>query len=64
MSVSRYVQNVAETTPRWVDFIIIGGSAALSWLAPVASLVAIVWGCIQIFDWFEKRRREKRKLEE
>ena len=51
---------VAQDTPSWANWSIIGGGAAASWLAPVASFVAIVWGCLQIYGWFEKRIKDKR----
>jgi hypothetical protein len=58
-SVVQQVQVVAASTPKWLDATIIFGAAAAAWLAPIASLVAIVWGCLQIYGWFEKRRRGK-----
>jgi hypothetical protein len=44
-----------EDTPGWVNWAIIVGGAAASWLAPIASFVAIVWGCMQIYGWIERR---------
>jgi hypothetical protein len=55
------VQHVAQSTPGWLNWLIIAGSAAASWLAPIASLVAIVWGCLQIYSWFDKRRKGRRE---
>lgn len=52
------VQDAVNNTPTWANWVIIGGSAAASWLAPIASLVAIVWGCLQIYGWLEKRFRK------
>ena len=49
---------LVDNTPGWVNWIVIVGSAAASWLAPLASLVAIVWGCLQIYGWLEKRRKK------
>ena len=46
---------LAENTPDWVNWLIIVGGAAVAWLAPLASFVAIVWGCIQIYDWYKSR---------
>jgi len=53
----------AALTPSWANWLTIGGSAALAWIQPLAGIVAILWGCLQIYGWFEKRRRDKRKLE-
>lgn len=54
------IQQLADVTPSWANWLTIAGSAALAWIQPVAGLVAIVWGCIQIYSFFEKRwkRRE------
>ena len=48
---------LSEHTPQWVNWLVIVGGAVASWLAPIASLVAITWGCLQIYGWFEKRRK-------
>ena len=48
------VQQFAEQHPG-LNWLVIGASAALSWLAPLASLVAIVLGCLQIYLAVEKR---------
>ena len=48
------VQQFAEQHPG-LNWLIIGASAALSWLAPIASFVAIVWGGLQIYLAVEKR---------
>ena len=53
----KQLQALASLTPSWADWLIIGGGAAAAWLAPIAALVAIVWGCLQIYSWFEKRKR-------
>ena len=53
--------NLHEQTPAWANWVAIAGAAALSWLAPVASLVAIVWGCLQIYGWFEARKQRRKK---
>lgn len=55
------LQTVAEHTPTWVNWITIVGAAVLSWLQPIAALVAIAWGGLQIYGWFEKRRNKRRK---
>ena len=53
------VVNMADQTPTWFNWLAIVGSAAISFLQPMASLVAIVWGCIQIYSWWEKRCKRK-----
>ena len=50
-----------DALPPWVNWTIIFGAAAASWLAPLASLIAIVYGGLQIYAWFEKRRNRKWK---
>lgn len=49
------VQHAVETTPSWANWSIIAGSAVLSWIQPIAGIVAIVWGCLQIWSWGENR---------
>lgn len=49
------VQHAVDATPTWANWSIIVGSAAASWLAPIASLVAIVWGGLQIYLAIERR---------
>jgi hypothetical protein len=51
------IKHLVEATPNWANWVIIGGTAALSWIQPIAGIVAIVWGCLQIYGWFEKRRK-------
>lgn len=58
MSIAQQAQYIAEQHPV-LNWVAIAGSAALAWLAPIASLVAIVLGCLQIYGWFEKRRKRK-----
>jgi len=58
MTIAQHVQQLNEATPAWVNWLVIVGGAAASWLAPIASLVAIVWGLLQIYGWFERRRRK------
>lgn len=54
------IQQVAEQHPviNWLGIV---GTAALSWIQPLAGVVAIVWGCLQIYSWFEKRRKKKKE---
>lgn len=53
------MQQLYDGTPGWVNWLVIVGGAVASWLQPIASVVAIVWGCLQIYGWFEKRLRRK-----
>ena len=53
------IQQLADSTPSWANWAIIGGSWAVSFLQPIALLVTIVWGCLQIYAFFEKRRKRK-----
>jgi hypothetical protein len=57
VTVAQQLQSLNEATPAWVNWLVIVGGAAASWLAPLASLVAIIWGCLQIYGWIEKRRK-------
>ena len=61
MAVLQQVQAVAETVPPWANWVIVVGSAALSWLQPIAAVVAIAWGGLQFYlaiekRWFPKKR--------
>jgi hypothetical protein len=47
-------QRIQDQHPSFNWWIILG-SAAASWLAPIASLVAIFWGVLQIYLAVEKR---------
>lgn len=48
-------QHAIDNTPSWVQWAGIVGTAALAWIQPLAGLVAIVWGLLQIYSWCEKR---------
>ena len=50
-----------DATPGWANWLIIVGGAAASWLAPVASLVAIIWGVLQIYGWFINRKWKRER---
>ena len=54
------IQHVVDQHPS-LNWLAIVGSAVASWLAPIASLVAIVWGCLQIYSWLEKRRKKRKE---
>jgi hypothetical protein len=43
--------------PGWLNWLILAGSWAVSILQPLALLVTIIWGGLQIYGWFEKRRK-------
>ncbi len=32
----------------------------MNWLPPIAAFLGIVWYCLQIYGWFEKRLAKKR----
>lgn len=51
------LQQVTEA-PGWVNWLIIGAGWAASILHPIAILVTVLWGGLQIYGWFEKRRRK------
>ena len=46
---------VADATPGWLNWTIILGSWAVSWLQPLALLITVVWGGLQIYLAIEKR---------
>jgi hypothetical protein len=46
---------VADSTPGWLSGLIIGGSWLVSLLQPIALLVTVVWGGLQIYLAVEKR---------
>lgn len=54
------IQQIAEATPSWANWGAIVGTAILTWIQPVAGIVAIVWGCLQIYLAIEKRWIKKR----
>ncbi len=49
------IQQLAEQTPSWVNWAIIGGSWLVSILQPLALLVTILWGGLQMYLAIEKR---------
>ena len=55
------VQQAIDGVPNWANWLVIGGSAALSWIQPIAGIVAIVWGVLQIFSWVRNEIRARRK---
>jgi len=64
MNVSQQIQQVADATPTWANWTIMGSSLIAGWLVPIAHTVAIVWGSIQIYSWVEKRLVARRKRKE
>lgn len=51
---------ISDDVPAVVSWLGIVGTTIATiagWLPPLAALVSIVWGCLQIFSWFEKRRK-------
>ena len=55
------IQQIAEATPSWANWLLILGSWAVSILQPLALLVTVVWGGLQIFLAVEKRWRKRRE---
>jgi len=55
------IQQMQEAVPGWANWLVITGSALLSWIQPIAGAVAIVWGGLQIYTWCENRWRKKKK---
>jgi hypothetical protein len=55
------IEHIADATPSWLNWIGIVGTAALSWIQPVAGVVAIIWGCLQIYTWLEKRYNDNNR---
>ena len=55
------IQQIADATPSWANWAIIGGSWAVSFLQPLALLVTVVWGCLQIYTWIERRRKKRKE---
>lgn len=49
------IQQAAEAVPSWANWLGIVGTAALAWIQPVAGVVAILWGGLQIYLAVEKR---------
>ena len=55
MTISQQIQHAADATPAWANWSIIVGSAVAAWIQPIAGIVAIAWGLLQIYGWVEKR---------
>ena len=55
------IQQIAEATPSWANWALILGSWAVSILQPLALLVTVVWGGLQIYLAVEKRWRKRRE---
>src|SRR5689334_6243177 len=54
---------MTDNAPSWLHWLGIVGTALLSWVQPLAGLVAIVWGSLQIYGWIINRGwRRKEKL--
>jgi hypothetical protein len=53
------VQQIAEATPTWANWLIIGGAWLVAAVIPVlqalAFLVTIVWGGMQAYSWIVNR---------
>lgn len=57
----RGIQQIAEATPAWVNWTVIGGSWAMSFLQPLALLVTVIWGGLQIYGWIVNKGWRRRK---
>ena len=57
------LQQLVDATPSWANWSLIAGPWLVAVLQPLALLVTVVWGGLQIYGWFEKRRQQKRKDE-
>lgn len=55
MNLAQRVQETADAVPSWANWLTILGSAALAWIQPIAGVIAIIWGCLQIYLAVEKR---------
>lgn len=55
------IQQIADATPGWANWLIIGGSWAVSILQPLALLVTVLWGGLQIFLAVEKRWKNRKE---
>ena len=53
------VQSLHDHTPAWVNWLVIAGSWAVSFLQPLALILTIAWTALQIYGWFEKRRNRR-----
>lgn len=42
--------------PNWVNWVVVVGGAALSWIQPIAGLVAITWGGLQIWAFVRNKK--------
>ncbi len=55
---TRHLDN-ARSVAEWIGIVGVALGALASLLPPIAALVSIVWGSLQIYSWFEKRRKGK-----
>jgi hypothetical protein len=60
MAALQAIQNFVEHYPA-TNWCVVAGAAALSWLAPIASAVAIVLGVLQIYLAIERRWGKNRR---
>ena len=52
------LSTLTDGTPAWLNWLVIAGSWAVSFLQPLALLFTIAWTGLQIYGWFEKRRKK------
>lgn len=61
MILAQQAQALHDHTPAWLNWLVIVGAAAASWLSYIASFVAIVWGVLQIYGWVVNKGWRPRK---
>lgn len=48
-----------HSTPGWLNWTIISSTWLVSFLQPLALVLTVVYAALQIYGWFEKRRKRK-----
>jgi hypothetical protein len=48
----------AHPVLNWIGIVGTALASVAGILPPIAALVSIVWGCLQIYSWLEKRRKK------
>ena len=60
MSFTQQAHDHAPAVANWLGIVGTAVATVAGWLPPIAALVSIVWGCLQIYSWFEKRRARRK----
>jgi hypothetical protein len=55
MSLIQKAQQLVDVTPAPVSWSVMLGSLVMSVLQPLAIGITLMWGCLQIHGWVEKR---------